>query len=171
MITTISEELLIRRISIAPRELQLQVCYYSAFNSSSKWCIYSNCGNGSGFLCTALQRLGTRSKWLTSHLVVTDLSCLQADESTSAGAAPAKHVCPGIPLFAISWYDAPDGSSARQSKIQILKIPVLIFTPVHVMKLNHSQHNRAPEAGWSFLWVPVTGNTFRAWFLSSHSLK
>lgn len=77
----------------------------------------------------------------------------QAEESTSAGTAPAKHVCPCTPPFAISRFVAPDGSPARQSKIQILKIPVLIFMAVDTMKLNRSQHNRASEAGWSFLWV------------------
>lgn len=77
----------------------------------------------------------------------------QGDGSTSAGTAPAKHICPCIPLFAISWFVAPGGPPVRQAKIQILKMPVLIFTAVHATKLNHSQHNRASETGWSLLWV------------------
>ena len=156
MITKISKELLIRRISIAPCECQLQVCYYSVFNSSSKWCIYSNCGNDSGSFCAALQRLWTRSgsrhtwEWHTWPVC-------QADTGTSAGSAPARHVCLCVPLFAISWFVAPDGSPARQSKVQILKIAVLIFTGVHAMKLNPSQHNRTSETGWSFRWVSSYG--------------
>lgn len=54
-------------------------------------------------------------------------------------------------LFAISRFVAPNGSSARQYKIQTVKIPVFIFMAVHTMKLNHSQHNRASETRWSFL--------------------
>lgn len=85
-----------------------------------------------------------------SHLEVTHLSWLPGGESASAGTAPAEPVCLSIPVLAIAGSVAPDGSRARQSKPQVLKIPVLIFMAVHAMKLNRSQHYRASETGWSF---------------------
>lgn len=100
----------------------------------------------------------------------------QAEESTSAGTAPANHVCPCVPLFAISWFVAPDGSLARQAKIQILQIPVLIFTAHHTMKLNLSQHNRTSETGWSFLlvsslWCVNLEEILSMIFIFSYSLR
>lgn len=172
MITKISKELLIQRISIAPRECQLQVCYYSAFNSSSKWRFHSNCGNGSGFLCTALQRLWTRSG---SRHIWKQHTCpvCQMDGSAAAGTAPARRVCPPGPPFAVSRFAAPDGSSARQSKTQTLKIPLLVFMALRAMKLNHFA---AQQGLWDSMVISLSlfimvcqlrGNASRVWFLSS----
>lgn len=151
MITKISKELLIRRISIAPCECQLQVCYYSAFNSSSKWCSYSNCGNGSGFPRTAFQRLWTTRKWLTLGVEVTRWCCPRGGWEPASRAlllplASRASLCHRL-------LSAPSSSPARQSEIQILNIPPLVFMEAHTMKLNSSQCNRAPETGWSFLWA------------------
>lgn len=171
MITKISKELLIRRISIAPWECQLQVCYYSAFNSSSKWCFHSNCGNGSGFLRTALQRLWTRSgshhiwKWHTCPVC-------QMDGSTPAGTAPALRVCPcdpvcHQPVCCSQWLFSKtiQNSDCKDPSVYL-----------YGRSRNETKSLPAQQGLWDSMVISLSlfimvwqlrGNTSRVWFLSS----